>query len=401
MDLLWLAGIAVVWYLISEVIIKPSRIAERYATLEKSLRLEHSQAMAKLKAEEEAWKVKTQANMAAWAREVQERTDAIEQLSREKSAGFPWLANAYAEFYHLLDLKKASSLERKKRPAPRAAEAVREIAHQRRVAEKLQRIYRSQLEYYESLFPWLVEFKEEGLDELIRQATVRGITEEPDDAARRWLTDSEYDKLSTADKYQLALDRYHEMGKTRWEVGRDYERYIGFTYETKGWQVVYQGIIKGYEDLGRDLIASRDQAVHIIQCKRWSETKEIHEKHVFQLYGTVVAYRIDHPQAKDVKGILVTTTTLSERAREFARVLSIEYVEREPLRPYPCIKCNVSRSDGTKIYHLPFDQQYDRTNIEQESPERYVNTVHEAELLGFRRARKWRGSQQTTGLAVE
>jgi hypothetical protein len=51
----------------------------------------------------------------------------------------------------------------------------------------------------------------------------------------------------------------------------------------------------------------------------------------------------------------------------------------------------VSLRDGTKIYDLPFDQQYDRTLIEYKD-ECYVETVAEAEKLGFRRAFRWRGT---------
>lgn len=39
-----------------------------------------------------------------------------------------------------------------------------------------------------------------------------------------------------------------------------------------------------------------------------------------------------------------------------------------------------------RIYHLPFDQQYDRTKIIPALGECYVRTVSEAESLGFRRA---------------
>ena len=52
---------------------------------------------------------------------------------------------------------------------------------------------------------------------------------------------------------------------------------------------------------------------------------------------------------------------------------------------YPCIKCNIS-ADGTKIYHLPFDQQYDNVKIETHKGEFYCATVKEAEDAGFRRA---------------
>ena len=56
---------------------------------------------------------------------------------------------------------------------------------------------------------------------------------------------------------------------------------------------------------------------------------------------------------------------------------------------YPVIKCNVAH-DGEKIYHLPFDQQYDRVEISGKKGACYVETVKEAEEQGFRRAYRWR-----------
>lgn len=53
---------------------------------------------------------------------------------------------------------------------------------------------------------------------------------------------------------------------------------------------------------------------------------------------------------------------------------------------YPMIKCNVNQ--GNKIYHLPFDQQYDRVKIQHDG-EFYVKTVGEAERKGFRRAKRY------------
>ncbi|WP_439794691.1 sunset domain-containing protein [Turicimonas muris] len=46
-------------------------------------------------------------------------------------------------------------------------------------------------------------------------------------------------------------------------------------------------------------------------------------------------------------------------------------------------------SSGNKIYHLPFDQQYDKTRIDKPG-EYWVKTVKEAEKLGFRRAYRWK-----------
>jgi hypothetical protein len=114
---------------------------------------------------------------------------------------------------------------------------------------------------------------------------------------------------------------------------------------------------------------------------------------VFQLYGTTLLYRLQHPSVA-VTPVLVATTDLSEVARMAAKELG-GCVEHIPLRSdYPMIKCNINRSAGERIYHLPFDQQYDRIRIVG-SHERYVSTVEEAEKLGFRRAWHYKGPRRT------
>ena len=52
-------------------------------------------------------------------------------------------------------------------------------------------------------------------------------------------------------------------------------------------------------------------------------------------------------------------------------------------------ECNIG-IEG-KIYHLPFDQQYDSTIIEGKD-EFMALTVAEAEKAGFRRAYRWHGT---------
>ena len=93
-----------------------------------------------------------------------------------------------------------------------------------------------------------------------------------------YLSADEYNKLTTTEKYQLALDRYNKRKKNAWEIGIDFERYIGSTYENKGYKVQYRGAIDGLEDMGRDVIAEGNGITYIIQCKRWSVHKTIHEK---------------------------------------------------------------------------------------------------------------------------
>lgn len=72
-----------------------------------------------------------------------------------------------------------------------------------------------------------------------------------------------------------------------------------------------------------------------------------------------------------------------------AKYLNIQIRENEIFdKTYPCVKCNINKTSGEKIYHLPFDQQYDRIKIDINKGECYVFTVKEAENLGFRRAMK-------------
>jgi hypothetical protein len=139
--------------------------------------------------------------------------------------------------------------------------------------------------------------------------------------------------------------------------------------------------------MGQDLIAKKVKSSYVIQCKNWSQEKTIHEKHIFQLYGTVILYRIDNPE-ENVQGVFVTSTELSSKAKTVAHMLGITILEKIALKEFPRIKCNINRTSGLKIYHLPFDQQYDSAVIEKNRGEFYAFTVADAESKGFRRAWK-------------
>lgn len=342
--------------------------------------------------------------------ELKEIEHNLNQIIDEKTIGFPWLADAIAQYYEMRDLKIAEYLEIKLNPAISAATRVREIATEKRIIEKKFRITRNLIKYYESLFPWLPELVGEDLDELIEQVNRKEEKEiTQDDPVRFYLTKGEYENLSTTERNQLALNRYYTKKKSSWELGRDYERYIGYLYERDGFNVYYQGIEAGLEDLGRDLIAKRNYEVKIIQCKYWAQHKTIHEKHICQLFGTTLKYWVEQKKSlrqqeleflmslikhDKINGVFVTSTGLSDVAKEFANELGIEVKEKFPLGKYPSIKCNISKRNGGKIYHLPMDQQYDRTIIDEEKNERYVETVDEAEKLGFRRAYRWGGNDK-------
>jgi hypothetical protein len=327
----------------------------------------------------------------------EEKLAVLDTLIHEKTTGFEFIGQAWADYELAVAESQAEFLEFKEYPALVAAELVREkgaaLAQMRRKAK----LYEWIVNLYEFHFPWLTDLRE--LDEEQGFLTAEEAQDDgsqdagPEDPAFRWLSKDEWQALPSAQRNQLALDRYVRSRKTNWQIGRDYERYVGYLREKEGCSVTYHGIIKGFEDLGRDLIAERGNEIEVIQCKCWSRAKVIHEKHVFQLFGTMVAHRIEQ-RDRTVRGTFVTSTRLSDRALAFARELDIAVEQELPLADYPRIKCNVARGSGERIYHLPFDRAYDATVIEPERGESYAATVAEAEAAGFRRAFRWRGTDE-------
>ncbi len=323
---------------------------------------------------------------------IEEDKSAVMQLAKERQMGFPWLAKAYDEYFELQDKSMVNFLKYKEHPALKASEIVDEYSKMRRAAEKKERQARHIINLYESVAPFLIDFREETeIDENEEGVFYDWDEDEKQDPAINYLTKDEYRKLSSAEKNQLALDRFLERGKSNRLIGRLYERYIGYLYEEKGFDVQYIGAIKGVEDLGRDLLCRKGREVIIIQCKNWSQFKTIFEKHIFQFFGTVYEFQHENPSLK-VKAIFVTTTSLSELARRFAHDFGIQLDENHKFdKNYPCIKCNIGQRSSEKIYHLPFDQQYDKIKIEKDKGEFYCKTVVEAEAAGFRRAFRYKG----------
>lgn len=335
---------------------------------------------------------------------------ALDKIFSERKIQFPWLATAIADLHGLEAERDAQMLETKKHAATRAASVVREHGVKRREAERQFRLMRYRAEYYEKLFPWIADYVGDDVpDEAVDLSNSQA--EPSDDPVRRWLNDAEYQRLSETDKNQLALDRWKRTPKSRWEIGRNYERFIGYNYETLGYDVEFTGAIEGLQDMGRDLIARRGTELRVIQCKYWSKDKTIHEKHIFQLFGSTLEYAFRLGTFSDLnqlslfggpikitgaKAVLYTSTAISPLAKQAAKKLEVECNENIGISDYPLIKCNISLRDDQMIYHLPFDQQYDRTKIIPTKGEKYVYTVAEAEMAGFRRAWKWRPDQSAS-----
>lgn len=309
----------------------------------------------------------------------------------EVGSRFPTLLELIEEYDQKSDQKTSDFLRYKKHPSPKGAEVVKEETKKRREAEKESKKSKLLVEYYESIAPFLLDLKEDVVIPEDESFLDDYTEEEKLDPAVNYLTKEEFRKLSSTERNQRALERFWKRPKSKALIGRLYERYVGYLFEQQGYNVEYVGIFKGYEDLGRDLICSKGKEMTVIQCKNWSQFRTIYEKHIFQFFGTVFQYK-DENKDKSVNAIFYTTTKLSDIARRFAKELKIGLQENHKFdQGYPCIKCNISRVDGTKIYHLPFDQQYDKVKIEPHTGEFYCSTVEEAEKAGFRRAFRYKG----------
>lgn len=312
-------------------------------------------------------------------------------------------SSMYADIISLKDYVIEEYLKDKDQPAYKAAEVVSNIKKEKRELLKQLKIMQYEYELLCRQLPQVADYAD-SVEEVLQE--LADVTIEQN-GAKDWLTKEEWNKLSETERNQLALDRYNagKRKKSNTRVGFDYELYCGHhlvqgtIMPGRGIDKVNQnGIQSGKCDCGRDIIAEGNGKTYIIQCKCWKKDRPIRENTIMQLYGSAAEYCIDkygqidkNPLKrlyKDVIPVLITTTSLSEEAQKFANYLGIEVHIFKFNMPYPQIKCNVSK-DGERIYHLPFDQQYDATVIEKDKGECYVSTVQEAEKLGFRHAMRY------------
>ena len=319
-----------------------------------------------------------------------------------KVSDLPILIDYIASIHSARTELQAYKLANKKSPAIKSAEQVRELNKKFKELYTEKKTIEYKLMYYLYCVPWLEELDDEPLDTSSKNTVFNKNYENNNDEAGYWLTPEEYSSLTDTEKYQRALERYCSRNKSNAEIGRDFERYIGYLYETDGYDVQYKGIIDGFEDRGRDLVCKKNGETLVVQCKYWSKKKTIHEKHINQLFGTTVKlYFEENPDATiydyanaitfgTIKPIFITLTTLSDVAKSFAHSLGVQVIERTEIPSYPMIKCNINTNTEERIYHLPFDQQYDKIKIDKPG-EFYAMTVKEAEEKGFRRAKRWLG----------
>lgn len=181
-----------------------------------------------------------------------------------------------------------------------------------------------------------------------------------------------------ADQFKLFEYLNHVFNDSS-QIGLLYERYIGYLYETAGYRVEYSGIKKGLEDLGRDLLAFNGSELLVIQCKRWTRSALIHEKHIYQLYGTTA--HLQKTLKNKARPVLVSSGELSNEAKCAAKDLGVEVRLESFRKNYPMVKCNINHHG--MLYHLPFGKWYDSVQIDLRVGDSYAYSVEDAVDRGF------------------
>lgn len=224
----------------------------------------------------------------------------------------------------------------------------------------------------------------------LEKNSIESIKPEPK-STKKYDNKNKSEVFTETERSQKELDRYVNANHSKEDIGLFYERYIGYIFESKGWHIIYHDAKKGKEDEGIDLICIRNDRVRLVQCKYWSQNKTLFENSIFQLYGTW-QFRVKRNDfaPKILDAYLITSTVLSEFAKNSAETLDINIKQNFKLnKNYPKIKCTTTK-EGEKIYHLPTDQQYDNIGINKDSRRFYVHTVADAVAQGHRRAYRHR-----------
>jgi hypothetical protein len=323
---------------------------------------------------------------------IRAKDNLYEQIKSKSNNSISKITSLYSDFLTLQYDISSRYLNNKKHPAHKEAERIEDLKKKTKIYIEQYKIMQYKYELLLDLYPELSVYVDdfETIGNLTQFTSIENLQGEYD-RTQNYLTKDEYKKLSEIDRNQLALDRYiTRTDKTNWQIGRDYEMYCGYVYIKNGWSVNFFGIERRLEDMGRDLIAKKSNTIHIVQCKFWSQKKIIHEKYIAQLFGSAFEYALSLEPSlfkPSIIPVFITNVELSETATKFAKRLEV-LIYKWDMDNFPRIKCNIN--NGNKIYHLPFDQQYDRTKIENEG-ESYEFTVKDAVNKGFRRAYKYRG----------
>ncbi len=185
----------------------------------------------------------------------------------------------------------------------------------------------------------------------------------------------------------LPTATHRDTATARADFGRQYERYVGFLYEYSGYKVEYNGLTKGLDDGGIDLIARKRGELLLLQCKRWDHPVSIDV--VSRLHGAAARFLWDAKRnitarTSRVKSaaVLVLSGTADDDAKALAADLGIIIHERINYQPYPAIK---AKRIAPKIgyFLLPFCKGYDTLTLNPRNGDQRFLSVTEALFHGF------------------
>ena len=164
------------------------------------------------------------------------RLSDLSNIMAEKNIHFPWLATAFADYQELIGKREERFVRYKKHPAPSSADAVKAATARTKMAERNFRLLKYRLDFLEKFFPWIPEVAGDTLENILaRNDKIKsddGKPEDVKDPVNQFISPEEYRALSPSRRNQLALDRWmSNRNKPIWEIGRIYERFVGYKYE--------------------------------------------------------------------------------------------------------------------------------------------------------------------------
>lgn len=196
-------------------------------------------------------------------------------------------------------------------------------------------------------------------------------------SARQTIPNMDYEIRQIDNWTKLYFSNHHHSKK---EIGKMYERYIGFLKEQEGYSVEYHGINFRHKDSGIDLVCKRDNEVLLVQCKRLSHLKVIHEDILNKLRGSLEEYKAK-TENDNVKAEVCASSQFAEDSINAAKIHNIKISVIPFDSEYPSIKCNISK--GLKHFFPIYHPLYDRISINPTLGECYCKTAEEAYQKGF------------------
>ena len=153
---------------------------------------------------------------------IDEQRSEQDFLLSQKRETMPYIAGMISDYLTLEHERAAKYLLTKKRPAEKEALRIQDLKQKDKTIISELKVYEYQLKYLLALYPEL----DDVLDAEYSEVTFIDYTEH--DPVRDWLSPEEWNSLSETKKNQMALDRYiAKHKKSNWQIGRDYELYIG------------------------------------------------------------------------------------------------------------------------------------------------------------------------------